>query len=378
MTHPARLIPYDTLYANLEKLLEEGVLRKGTGDEGLVIYCYSEKCTFEKAWDETTLIARGIILDTINKCVVATPFPKFFNAGENGEAIPDLPFETFEKLDGSLIIVFYHNGRWKCATKGSLNSEQAQWATRWIGEDDVGSWLQEGTTYLAECIYPENRIVVRYTEDKTGLHLLGGYREDGTEIEYEELRRLGTALSWSIVARHSYSHISEILAQCSTLPVDREGFVIRFNNGHRLKIKGDEYCRIHRMVSRLTPLAIWENMWADLDGSKLIEFRKELPEEFWADFDNIIALLTKQIHSIGIEVATAAIETAHLSDKEIGLMLDTFSPIVRKFIFPYRKNGGKLLEGRVRDAMYRYIRPDSNRLDGYVPSSSMSRIAEEL
>ena len=46
--------------------------------------------------------------------------------------MPDLPFETMEKLDGSLIIIFHHNGRWRTATKGSFTSSQAQWAENFL------------------------------------------------------------------------------------------------------------------------------------------------------------------------------------------------------------------------------------------------------
>ena len=43
--------------------------------------------------------------------VVATPFPKFFNAGEKRGDIPALSFEAFEKLDGSLIVISNHRDR---------------------------------------------------------------------------------------------------------------------------------------------------------------------------------------------------------------------------------------------------------------------------
>ena len=75
-----------------------------------------------------TLAARGLILDHAARRIVATPFPKFFNAGERDGTIPDLPFETTEKLDGSLIIIFHHRGRWRTATTGAFDSDQAVWA----------------------------------------------------------------------------------------------------------------------------------------------------------------------------------------------------------------------------------------------------------
>jgi RNA ligase len=73
------------------------------GPDGLLLYAYSERCVFEDAWTPHRMAARGLILDPAARRIVATPFPKFFNAGERGGAIPDLPFEAFDKLDGSLI-----------------------------------------------------------------------------------------------------------------------------------------------------------------------------------------------------------------------------------------------------------------------------------
>ena len=41
---------------------------------------YSSSCVYDGQWNDATLIARGLVLDVENQTVVATPFPKFFNA----------------------------------------------------------------------------------------------------------------------------------------------------------------------------------------------------------------------------------------------------------------------------------------------------------
>jgi len=371
MTHPARMLPFDELWQALQTAKTEGLVKENVGHDGLRLFCYSESCVYERLWNDASLLARGIILDPHSKRVVATPFPKFFNVGEHAESLPDLPFETFEKLDGSLIIMFHHKGEWRCATKGSLASEQAKWAAAWILRYDL-SCLDTETTYLAEAIYPENRIVVHYQH--TGLVLLAAYRADGSEISYDELTSLGDRLGWNTAKRYQFAAVSELLALAKTLPPSEEGFVLRFSNGLRLKVKGDEYCRIHRMVSRLTPLAMWEAMQA---GDDLEAVRKQLPEEFWADFDKITALLRQQISDLIQAVKAEADKVAELSDKEVGLRLESFPVEVRRFIFPYRKSGGDLLSGRTRDLVFRAIRPDANRLEGYMPSTAMNRVMEE-
>ncbi|OWK41999.1 T4 RnlA family RNA ligase [Fimbriiglobus ruber] len=317
------------------------------------------------------MLARGIILDPESKRVVATPFPKFFNVGERLDSVPDLPFETFEKLDGSLIILFHHKGEWRTATKGSLGSDQAKWAANWISSHDL-SVLDPDTTYLAEALYPENRIVVHYQH--TGLVLLGAYSGDGMELGYGELCGLSDRLGWRIAKRHAFTAVSELLTLAKELPPTEEGFVLRFSNGLRLKVKGDEYCRIHRLVSRLTPLAMWEAMQS---GGGLEAIRRQLPEEFWADFDAITGTLQQNIDKLIAVVQIEAEAVAGLTDKEVGLRLATFPETVRRFIFPFRNNGGDLLSGKTRELVFRTIRPTGNVLEGYVPSYAINRVMDE-
>jgi RNA ligase len=362
---------FDDLWEGLQKAKAEKLVSENVGADGLRLYCYTESCVYDRRWDDITTLARGVILDPDNRRVVATPFPKFFNVGERMDAIPDLPFETFEKLDGSLIILFHHGGVWRTATKGSLGSDQAKWAAGWIASHDLSA-LTPGTTYLAEAIYPENRIVVQY--GYAGLVLLGAYRDDGAEVTFDELAELGERLDWRVARRHSFTAVSELLALAKDLPATEEGFVLRFSNGLRLKVKGDEYCRIHRMVSRLTPLAMWEAMQA---GDDLEALRRQLPEEFWSDFDQITVVLQKNIDELVAAVRAEAEPLVGLTDKEVGLRLASFPDRVRRFIFPYRKNGGDLLSDRTRELVFRTIRPTGNVLDGYMPSYAINRVMEE-
>lgn len=368
--HPAHGMDFVELYAGLMSGVIEGTINRTEGPDGLELFCYSESCVYERKWNKFSLMARGLIVHVDSLRVVATPFPKFFNVGEReDESLPDLPFETFEKMDGSLIILFHFNGEWRTATKGSFDSEQAKWAQDWIAYFDLLA-LDTNATYLCEAIYPENRIVVSYHFE--GLTLLAAYR-NGAELSRGDLTATALALGWRLVERHYYLTVSSLLAEAQTLPADREGFVLRFANGLRVKIKGEEYKRIHRLVSRVTPLAVWEAMQA---GDDLEEMRKQLPEEFWADFDTIRRILTNQVNSLSVCVEVFAKKVEHLPDREVGMMLDTFPEFVRRFIFPYRKNGGDLFNKRSRSMLFRDIRPTGNRLEGYRPSSAVNRLKE--
>jgi RNA ligase len=105
--------------------------------------------------------------------------------------------------------------------------------------------------------------------------------------------------------------------------------------------------------------------------------RRDIPEEFWNDFDAICALLTRQLDAIVQSATREAVFVAHLSDKEVGLRLDQFPADIRSLIFTYRKQGGDLLSGRSRQMMFRLIRPTANELLGYVPSYAINRVLDE-
>jgi RNA ligase len=368
--HPARQMPFDTLMAGLERARGLGfVHRRLSAEAGLQLFIYTPRCVYEDGWDEFAVMARGLIVDADAGRVVATPFPKFFNVGERRGDVPDLPFEAFEKLDGSLIIVFHHAGRWRAATKGAFESEQAVWAQARLDAADLSA-LAPGGTYLFEAVYPENRIVIHYPEP--ALVMLAAYDDGGRELTYEEVIGVCAALGWRAARRYEFASIADMVSHAASLPRDDEGFVIRFSNGLRLKLKGAEYRRIHALISRCTPLAMWEAMAA---GDDLGAIRRDLPEEFWTDFDDIVRLLSGSLSALEAKVATVAQSVAHLSDKELGLSLSSLPADARPYVFGYRKAGA--VTGRFRESMMRSLRPTGNALPGYTPSYAMGRVLED-
>jgi len=371
LVHPARSFDFQALRDGLADANAKGlVYSRLDAATGLRLYVYTSRTVFEDAWDEVTMLARGLVLDERAGQVVATPFPKFFNAGEKRGDIPALSFEAFEKLDGSLIVIFHAAGKWRCITKGAWDSPQAIWAQAQIDAMDL-SPLSVGTTYLAEAISPENRIVVAY--ERPELVLLAAYDEAGRELGYDEVTATAEALRWRAAARQGFGSMAELMTHTLALPRSSEGYVVRFEDGTRLKLKGAEYRRIHALISRCTPLAMWEAMVA---GDDLRGIKRDLPEEFWVDFDDITRLLEAQRDAIIAKVAATAGAVAHLTDKEVGLALPTLPTEVRPFIFNWRNTGGRL-EGRANDVLLRMIRPTGNELSGYQPSYALTRVMEE-
>ena len=89
----------------------------------LSIWNYTPEVQYGQLWDEVTLQCRGLVTDKEGN-VVAYPFKKFFNIEENKHT-PTENFEVYEKMDGSLGILFFYEGKWVVATRGSFTSEQA-------------------------------------------------------------------------------------------------------------------------------------------------------------------------------------------------------------------------------------------------------------
>lgn len=371
ITHPARRMTVSALTAALQEAVSNRLVSERVANDGRRLYCYTKTCVYDRAWSDVTMMARGLILDPAEDRIVATPFPKFFNLGERADPLPDIGFDVFEKLDGSLIVIHFHGGRWKTATKGSFDSAQALWAQDWLLRHDT-SVLDRETTYLAEAIGPDNKIVIAYPEP--ALVLLAAFDRAGRELTPEELADIACAIGWRAARRHPYGSIAELVEMAGRLPASDEGFVLRYANGLRVKIKGDEYKRIHALISRVTPLAMWEALAADDNMDAL---RRELPEEFWGDFDSIVALLRGRTEALVRRVREVAEPLANLPDKDVGLMLSSLPADARHFVFPYRKGGGNLLVGRARVALFKELRPTGNNLPGYVPSYAMNRLEEE-
>lgn len=369
--HLARAIPYKELVENLDSLVESGhVAQQVDTVSGLHLYNYTEKCTYEQLWNKYTRAARGLIVDPMSEEIVATPFPKFFNYGELGErwdAAED--FSVFEKLDGSMITIFWdaRAERWRCATRGSFVSEQAQWAQREI--DALGavvSCWDPGITYICEAIYKANKIVVNY--DYEGLVALGAYRNDGKELRWDEVCKWASCNGWHTARRiRDASSIENLLEIAQRLSKDEEGFVVRFGNGERVKIKGAEYCRIHKLIASMTPLSVWEALVA---GDDLEKWRQQLPEEMWEDFDFIRDRLWEKLSLMKSVVEDFGIRMGGVADRDLGMYLNgpgkSLAPEWgRKFIWGWRKYGGwdAMWEvDKVRTTLLKEIRPSRNVL----------------
>lgn len=248
----------------LDALVADGWLRSQRHPEAdLWIYNYTEKTQYENYWTPETLLCRGLIVDG-DGFVVARPFSKFFNYGTPQAAdLPAEPFTVTEKIDGSLGILYYLGGEQHIATRGSFVSEQAIEGTRMLRGYDC-SHAQE-VTPLFEIVYPENRIVVDYGGRRELVLLAGIDHHTGRDAEVE----------WNgpVAERHDCPTVEELAALEGP---NREGFVVAFESGFRVKVKFAEYVRLHKIVTGVTARMIWEAL---RDGASLDALLDGIPDE---------------------------------------------------------------------------------------------------
>jgi RNA ligase len=256
----------------MDAMLEQGYLIKRKHDKlPLWIYNYSQTCQFESVWNEATLMCRGLVLDESYN-VIAKPFPKFFNWEElirMGWDIPKGKFTYSDKMDGSLGILFNYEGETHIASRGSFHSEQAKEANLILNEKYSHIKFDKNITYLFEIIYPSNRIVVNYGE-KRDLVLLGMIETStGKDIDISDAPE-----GLEITKQHEKPVSFQSLKDLNTS--NDEGFVIKFENGFRMKIKFEEYCALHRIVTNYNEKTVWEM----LKNEDEVNFEIDLPEEF--------------------------------------------------------------------------------------------------
>lgn len=271
------------MIAELERYHSDGLLMKQTHPTlDLTIWNYSPKVQYERLWDDITMQCRGLVTNSLGQ-IVARPFRKFFNYEElTPDQIPNENFDVYEKMDGSLGILFNYQGEWVLATRGSFTSPQSIKGRELLEKYDYNR-LHPDYTYLFEIIYPENRIVCLY--DFEDLVLLGMiHTETGNEINVHNsdnedirLKNMISNLGFKIVTLYkTWGEGYDILK--NEISKDREGYVIRFKNGFRMKIKGEEYVRLHRIITNISNRDIWEFL---KEGKPLDEILDKVPDEFY-------------------------------------------------------------------------------------------------
>lgn len=229
---------------------------------------------------------RGLILDEANDwVVVARPFDKFFNYGEvHADSIDWATARVQEKVDGSLIILYFYDNKWHAATSGmpdaggdvngfAMTFSDLFWNTFRAMDLELPKHGMEDMTFMFELTSPQNRVVVR--QEKADLTFLEGRKLNGHYLDNETMSYCMGALGWPGVKIFPLTNLDDALATFQTLdPLKIEGYVIRDASGARIKVKHPGYVAIHHMRGEgaLTPKRVLEVVLAGEADEVLANF----------------------------------------------------------------------------------------------------------
>ena len=343
------------------------------GDYVVANYVRQGNDTFPTVTGRDTAILRelrGLIFDKATGHVVSRRYQKFFNLGER-EDIANLditkPHMFLEKLDGSMITPFcFYNGTVKWMSKMGMDTDVALLVeahvidtTKKHDYNGIARHLwSQGFTPIFEFCSRKNRIVIDYPEDQ--LVLVAIRRNyDGSYTPYDKLKAFATLYDIPVVKAKSYIGIGtgkpydldEVVANVRAF-TDQEGIVIRFEDGHMVKIKADAYVTLHRAKSLLdnerdVVATILDNKVDDLyaildikDKRRLTQFARMVQ----ADID----WMTAQV-----KYTMSKLEFEEIERKTFALMPGGISQAEKMFVFkhwPYASTGTikESVEGYVR------------------------------
>ncbi len=312
----------------LPTLIEQGyIISQKHPRLPLTIYNYTAKTQYERYWNEATLTCRGLVLDN-NGQPIARPLPKFFNLQEHQGALPDGVPTIYEKLDGSLILLFFYAGDWQVASRGSFTSEQALKAQAMLPHYQVHvDRLDRAYTHLLEIIYPDNRIVVDYGTVERLVLLAAVHTATGAELDHTQVDWHDRAQVYPVTNLPDWI---KTIDQTQAELANQEGFILKWPNGLRLKYKLADYVRLHRILTRIQAKDIWECLSQQQD---LEPFLNSVPDEFYSWVKGVKADLEAQYAAIeadcravfkdlGDRKTTAAYFQTQPNPKVLFLMLD--------------------------------------------------------
>lgn len=201
---------------------------------------------------------RGLIFDKAG-VLISRPFHKFFNVNEREETqmnVIDLgqPHVIMEKMDGSMIRPLVVNGCLRLATKMGV-TEVAMAAEVYLASrkdsGEIMNWMERcvkiGLTPIFEFIAPTNQIVISYSEPDL---VLLAIRHNETGNYLVEQNSTPSGLTRVPVYGSVEGNLADYVAR-QRAAEGREGDIIRFADGHMLKVKNDWYVRIHKTVDKI-------------------------------------------------------------------------------------------------------------------------------
>ena len=188
-----------------------------------------------------------------------------------------------------MLILFYYDNQWITATRGSFTSEQSIKGMEILKKNYKLETFEKSVAYIGEVIYPENRIVVNHGKAEkvmfisTVPNLVYPWHDDNEchwtrSLSYFKMS--GIKKKHIVETKQYFNFDNKLCKDLKKLNTkNKEGFVLRFfPSNFRMKIKFEDYINLHRIVSGISNVAIWEQL---KDGKSFDDLIKMVPDEFF-------------------------------------------------------------------------------------------------
>ena len=231
----------------LKKLEKSLHIRVGTYSDRVILNYNPLK---SPKFNDITQECRGLILSYFAFDVLSRSFDRFFNHRETFESL-EFPIERsiiYEKIDGSLMNLYFANNEWAVASRkmafaeGTCATGQSFYELflASIGKDDLFSVdLDRDYTYIFEMVSPETRVVKSYGAEPQAFFLCARHKLSGAYLMPGSIK---TPFGLKTPKEFRLSSLEEIQNSLVNLPPLDEGYVVYDPvTSQRLKIKNPIY-----------------------------------------------------------------------------------------------------------------------------------------
>lgn len=323
------------------------------GDYFVADYAVNFEDSFPPVTDERTAVlreCRGLMFDK-EGYLISRAFHKFFNINEREETQANLitgsndfvsgNFVVLDKMDGSFIRPVRINGVVRLCTKNGI-TEQALMAEKFVEASPIRDQYHNLFETLTRCDMTgvfeycsrENQVVLDYAEPTL---VLTGIRSNlsGSYCLYAYITDIAQSYGVPVVADIKALWSLPLDEIMSTVKASEfmEGVVLRFNNGHMVKLKSEWYCLRHHAKD-----SIWleKNLIETHLSGKLDDIMPMLDDNFRARVEKYIAAVGEGIkasvdrvyqivHDIKQNCATRKEQAAYVN---AGGIAEQFKPVI--------------------------------------------------
>lgn len=222
------------------------------------LYCFKYNQINSDFSNPIVCEARGLILDAKTFKVVCCPFFKFFNIDESHAAKIDWKngISVSEKIDGSLIKLYYWNDKWNVATNSGIDAVDSNLSNNAVYKNFYELFmaalpstfsfdnLNKAYTYVFELVSPFNKVVISYDRPKLYL-LMVRDNESLKEVNYN----FSDIEKPEIYFVRTEEDCRRLIQRLNDSNVLTEGVVIKDSHNNRVKLKTAKYFDLHYMVN---------------------------------------------------------------------------------------------------------------------------------